>query len=628
MDQDTLASIASKPMTEPTPDDTAALWQSLSSEEGEVNDFPQNWLAIQCGLIRHVELASLIFKIGRQYKPVASWPALNNSALNSKAAEGVFAQVAEVALTQKNTAILPATESTSRVLAFPVHHDHEILAVVAIKVKSVDEAYLAFVVRQLQWGSAWLINHQLFLGQSFQRYKDGLGVAFKLTTLCLDYPHFTAAAYAVSTEWATQFQCDRVSLGFLVKGQMRLFAVSHNAHFDAKSNLVNTILAAMDEACDQKAIVRVPGGGALAITQAQRTLLTLESAGSVCTIPFLKQTEGGAEIAGAVTLEHSDPVFFNDDCVKQNEQIALLVGPLLDAKRLEDRWIGSKITDAFTQTCGKIFGGGHYSLKMTLALIGAMILLTCFVQSPYRVAADATIEGWTQRHISAPIDGYLLASFVKAGDLVQQGQPLFTLDNRDLLLEQIKWRNKEEQIQTQHVEALVKRNSAEAGVLQAQLQQARAQLALIDEQLLRTQATAPFDGIVVKGDLSQKNGAPVQRGETLLQIAPLDHYRIILEVSEHDIAQVNQGQTGVLKLKALSDTTFAFEVDTVTPVASSSEGKNSFRVEARLTTADQTALRPGMQGTGKVHVGQARLIWLWTHRLVEWLQLGAWSWWL
>jgi hypothetical protein len=34
-----------------------------------------------------------------------------------------------------------------------------------------------------------------------------------------------------------------------------------------------------------------------------------------------------------------------------------------------------------------------------------------------------------------------------------------------------------------------------------------------------------------------------------------------------------------------------------------------------------------MQGVGKVEVGERRLIWIWTHRIVDWLRLWIWAWW-
>ena len=58
--------------------------------------------------------------------------------------------------------------------------------------------------------------------------------------------------------------------------------------------------------------------------------------------------------------------------------------------------------------------------------------------------------------------------------------------------------------------------------------------------------TAPFDGIIVSGDLSQSLGSPVERGQVLFEVAPLDGYRIVLRVDERDIPYVALGQRGEL----------------------------------------------------------------------------------
>jgi hypothetical protein len=69
----------------------------------------------------------------------------------------------------------------------------------------------------------------------------------------------------------------------------------------------------------------------------------------------------------------------------------------------------------------------------------------------------------------------------------------------------------------------------------------------------------------------------------------------------------------------------AFAVRQMTPVSTSQEGKNYFRVEAQLDSP-QTNLRPGMEGVGKIVVGERKLIWIWTRGLVDWLRFTAWKW--
>ncbi|MCI0653416.1 MAG: HlyD family efflux transporter periplasmic adaptor subunit [Methylococcaceae bacterium] len=149
---------------------------------------------------------------------------------------------------------------------------------------------------------------------------------------------------------------------------------------------------------------------------------------------------------------------------------------------------------------------------------------------------------------------------------------------------------------------------------------------LVREQLARTRILAPFDGIIIEGDLSQSLGSPVERGETLFKIAPLDGYRIVLTVDEREIAYIEKGQKGALVLSSLPGKLFPLVVEKITALADAEKGYNAFRVEAALPERD-VALRPGMQGIGKIGVGRATILWIWTHEMIDWFRLWLWSWW-
>jgi len=174
-------------------------------------------------------------------------------------------------------------------------------------------------------------------------------------------------------------------------------------------------------------------------------------------------------------------------------------------------------------------------------------------------------------------------------------------------------------------DALAKHDRPAMRVLQAQIAQADAQLALIREELARTEIRAPFSGVVVSGDLSQKLGTPVEKGAVLFEVAPLDAYRVILEVDERDVLLVAPEQTGHLALAARADARLPFVVRKVTPVSTPEGGRNFFRVEAGLTESG-AALRPGMEGVGKVVVGRERFAYIWTRSLLEWIRLQIWAW--
>jgi RND family efflux transporter MFP subunit len=255
----------------------------------------------------------------------------------------------------------------------------------------------------------------------------------------------------------------------------------------------------------------------------------------------------------------------------------------------------------------------------TFVLLGVM-------PGTHRVTADATLEGLVQRAVVAGVDGYVAEASARAGDVVHQGQVLARLDERDLVLERRQWTAGLDQLRKEYREALSVHDRTQINILQARIAQSRAQLALLDENLARTRLIAPFDGVIVQGDLSRSLGAPVEKGTLLFEVAPLDGYRIVLDVDERDVAYVTYGKRGQLALSAMPGEPLPLAVEKITPVSSAVDGRNVFRVEASLLRP-VTSLRPGMEGVAKIEIGRRRLVWIWTHDLFDRLRLWAWSWW-
>jgi multidrug resistance efflux pump len=225
----------------------------------------------------------------------------------------------------------------------------------------------------------------------------------------------------------------------------------------------------------------------------------------------------------------------------------------------------------------------------------------------------------------APSDGFLRQVYARPGDQVKADQVLAELAEDDLRLERRRWESELTQHENAASAALARTERAQFVINQAKADEARAQLELVDTQLSRTRVVAPFDGVVIKGDLSQSLGAPLRRGEVLLTVAPADRYRLLIEVDERDIPDVRAGQTGTLALGALSDRALAFRIARVTPVASTRDARNFFEVEGEFDEAP-AKMRPGLQGVAKIDAGTRPLVWIWTHRMVDWLRLTLWSW--
>src|SRR5690606_3450734 len=152
------------------------------------------------------------------------------------------------------------------------------------------------------------------------------------------------------------------------------------------------------------------------------------------------------------------------------------------------------------------------------------------------------------------------------------------------------------QLDRQYRQALAQHERAEMNLYGAQLAQAEAQLRLIEFKLQRVNIAAPISGVLVSGDVSQLVGSPVEEGEVLFEVAPLNDFRVALQFEEGYISYLEAGQTGHFAPTGLTERTVPFTVTELTSVTANQDGKNVFRVEAELAPEAPATLRPGMEG--------------------------------
>ena len=62
----------------------------------------------------------------------------------------------------------------------------------------------------------------------------------------------------------------------------------------------------------------------------------------------------------------------------------------------------------------------------------------------------------------------------------------------------------------------------------------------------------------------------------------------------------------------------------LTAMGEAKEGANGFKVYATLDAPSQPQWRPGMQGEARVDVEKKPLVWVWTHRLIDFVRLKLW----
>jgi len=487
--------------------------------------------------------------------------------------------------------------------------------------------FLANVEAAIQWLQFLSTNETSDSGSNETNgsgSSDNAALALQITARALSQDTSAAAATSVVTELATRLSCERVSIGFREGRDMKLYALSHSARYESRQNLIKRIEAALEEAVDQKETLVYPApDNSTFLLQAHEELTRNHGGNYICTVPLIHNEQ----VTGAIIFERSSSATaFEAETVELCEQLAALFAPILEFRRLNDRPMPAKARELLRGMASALLGRGHLGLKFGATMSVLILLMLTLIQWNYKVSANSVIEGTIERVITAPEEGYIKDAPTRPGDLVTANQSLATLDDRDLRLERLKWSGKQKQISKEYREALASRDRSQIGILRAQLDQAQAQVEILDKKLERTVISAPIGGVIVSGDFTRALGSPVERGQILYKVSPLDDYRVLLDVDETDITELSVGMKGELTLSAAAEDTFEIVVDKITPVSEAGEGTNYFQVEASLIETPEF-LRPGMQGVSKIEIGERQLLWIWTHKSVDWLRLKLWSWW-
>ncbi len=570
----------------------------------------RSWLPYQCEMIPRVTRGFVALGTGSAdaaMRPTVAWP-------DAGSATDTMIATARLATARGSTVVRGETGSAEGELlnvASPLLVDGEPVGVVSLQVAQSAGQQRA-VTQLLAWGTGWLQalveTESLASRQRFGALRAVLAAGERASS---------EAFQELAARLPDLVGCARASVGARVAGAMRVQAISGAGRPRRQAELVRRIEAVMEEALAQDATVvchRSEQDVEAAEPVAAAALAVERGSGAVCCV--LARSLG--EVVGAIVLERTAPERFDARSVELTETTATLLGPLVDVRRRETLspigrlWRAARSGD----------GARRRAASAGLA-IAALVSLA--IPLPHRVTATASIESAETRALVAPQDGFLASAPHRAGARVERGAVLATLDDGALTLESRKLEAERDQLRKEHRGALVGGDRARTRILEARLAQTEAGLALARTRLERTRVEAPFDGLIVSGDLSQALGAPVDEGAVLFQIAPASGHRAVLAVDERDISSVRAAQPAKLVLAAAPGVELGLRVALVTPVSAVHDGRNSYRVEA-LIDGPPAGLRPGMTGIAKIEVGERSLGRILAGPLLDRLRLLTWRW--
>jgi hypothetical protein len=413
---------------------------------------------------------------------------------------------------------------------------------------------------------------------------------------------------AIAEEVRRLFDGDLVAIGSRRgrEAKCSLVAVSAQEQFDRQSDLLQSIEELMTESLLRDAL---PRQGAAALGHMLETTVQ-EQLRSQTGAPFIgcyPLRHGAALPMGVlVVLAQEDPTA-DARAQEQLEEVTLLVAALLD---LSVRSQPRRMQRILARVAGR-----HGVARKPATWIGlGLCLLLLAAPLPYRVSCDCQVHPAQRRYVSVPYDGRLEAVLVSPGDLVEQGQTLARMDGREIVWELGTYRAELKQAEKKYDAALADYDTAASQLARLEAERLRLEIELLEKRLERLEIKSPLPGAVIGGEPKDFVGARLTRGQTILEVAPLDRMTVELAVRDEDIAHVEPGQPVRFRLASQPQCQYDGSIARIHSQSEDRDGDNVFMAEVKF---DQpvASIRPGMEGTAQVTTGRHMLAWNLFHKL-------------
>ncbi|KAA1257935.1 HlyD family secretion protein [Rubripirellula obstinata] len=291
--------------------------------------------------------------------------------------------------------------------------------------------------------------------------------------------------------------------------------------------------------------------------------------------------------------------------------VAASASPIADVLMSCERSEGTRLTKLvrWYQSCS--------AAKRTVVL-GACVaaFAAAWIPIDYQVAAPSVIEPVERQFCVAPHDGLLQTTLVEPGDVVTADQTVASMDGREVRWELAGLVAQHRRAAKQHDAHLAAHKTTDAMQAELEMQRLQSQIDLLSHREENLTLTAPISGIVLSGSMDRRQNFPVDQGQVLYEISPLDELRIELSVRGDDVSHISEGTDVEMMFAGFGNETFVAIIEKIWPQSEVRDDQNVFVAECVLANADGR-LRPGMKGSAKIRGAKHSIGWVFLHRAWE-----------
>ncbi len=432
-------------------------------------------------------------------------------------------------------------------------------------------------------------------------------------------------AFALTNDLCTKAQCEQVALGLVQGKRIRIISISGFDNVKSQSPGVSAIRGAMEECLDASALITYQRGTDWATDEklsGYRLHKQWHSASHGDAVASMPLAVDGHTIA-VLSLRRpaSDPFKPGqlDDIKSKVEPYA----PALELTRRASRSFLTHATDGIKRFATLVRHPDRVGLKVMVAVALLMTASFFFGSMNYELTVPCVVTPHQLRQLTMPFDGLVESASIVEGEVVQAGQVLCLLNHKELDQQQVELQAELAVLERETDRALASNLPIDVQLARAKQVLTQAKLDIVTRRIAQATVRSPIAGVVVTGDLRQRIGGVVARGETLFAVAPLDHWTLEVQVPEHSSADLHEKLTGRFAAFAKPELSTPFSMSRVLGEAQIRNGINVYIAEADVV-AEQDWLRPGMEGVAKLELGSRRVWWITLHRAIDYIRLHLW----
>ena len=462
------------------------------------------------------------------------------------------------------------------------------------------------------------------IGQG-QTPTDDYTTTAKLLARLANYSSRHELAFSIANSLRNKTNSDQVILGIVRNKRVEILSISGHADLPKRSPDIAIVLEAMEECYDMDSVLvcqqeknddreKKAAGPRLHLQWHKAT-----GRAAVATIPLHNENQNPAILA----LRRDPQIPFTPDELAKIRELAQPYAPAFALVDRANRNLFSHLTSSVYHTARAALKPSAWSKKIGTVVLILAAAWFLFGKMNYQVTVPATIAPARIRHIAAPADAVLESAGAVQADRVKKGDILCTFDQKELQRER-ETLLAQSNIAQLEVDNVASRGSGiDARLARANRQYILAQLAILDDRISQMVIRAPFDGLIVTGDLRKRLGQVFPMGEPLYQITPSHEWLLELQVGESLSADLKTNLAGIFAANAKPQLTHELRIIRIAPRANLQDGHNVFLAQAHVDL-NEDWVRAGMEGVAKIKIDRRRVWWVVLHRLFDFIRLKLW----